>query len=152
MSRHIIAIFIAALVYLMVTACRRQPDTGIPDEAPGEVCWAAMVDHGDKPGIGYVIRSSGGKWSGRVYLLDPESPVFKKEYSAPMLDVVFDGKTWKHAVVFRSVRTDEILTFPSGLEGNHLKAIVRCPDSDVESSIEFSRCSTFRAAGGWRKS
>lgn len=132
----------------MVTACRKQPVTGIPKEAPGEVCWAAMEDNGDKPGIGYVIRNSRGTWSGRVYLLDPESPVFKEENSSPMLDVVFDGKTWKHAVVFRSVRTDQILTFPSGLEGDHVTAIVRCPDSNVERSIEFSRCSTIRADGG----
>lgn len=148
MSQRFIAISIAAMVYLTVTACRKQPATGIPKEAPGEVCWAAMEDNGDKPGIGYVIRNSRGTWSGRVYLLDPESPVFKEENSSPMLDVVFDGKTWKHTVVFQAVRTDEILTFPSGLEGDHVKAIVRCPDSDVESSIEFSRCSTIRAAGG----
>jgi hypothetical protein len=65
MYRLIIAVVLCATF----SACNTAEDHG-----PLAQIWRASDENGDKPGIGYELRTEGGKVSGEAYILDPGFP------------------------------------------------------------------------------
>jgi len=91
-----------------------------------ETKWAAYEDHGDKPGIGFVIIVDQEKISGEFYLLDPSYPGdFAKGAKMPMQDVKRDGLNLTFSTVLPNGQPfKRTLKFQGAFEGQQVQAIL----------------------------